>query len=441
MSGSPTLLADDDSGAAPVVAPARRWQRLAPIAVKLAELAVTNAATFAFPLVFAVVCGRSLGLQQYGVVSFYAALAGFLGMFVEFGFDWYGIREVAPGGASPAHRQRVVQHIIATKLLLWALACAVAGPALLWWRGTAEWPYMLASAAYLFGFACDASWYLRAQERTRLLMVVTACVRLFGVLVLVVVVARYASITLALWAYALVSLLGSAANWTMLRRLGVMPVGRVELAYMRSLLHRASAIVLGNLNGALLTNGGIALLALLADDATAGAANLALRLRLASQALMLPLLQLGFVRISAAAHRDTRDALSLGRKLLAATLVLAVPISLAGMYAAPAITAYVFKAEVPLATSLCLLMALCVPVQAVGNLFGVQSLVAFGRERRYAQIQVVATLVFCAVLLGFAPQQSYGWAVLCAEGVVMVLSALSLLQLRGEEARNREVRP
>lgn len=432
MTGTtPSLAAPEDAPAARSALP-QRWRRLAPVAVKLGELAVTNAATFAFPLVFAVVCGRSLGLQQYGVVSFYAALAGFLGMFVEFGFDWYGIREVAPGGASLAHRQRVLRHIVASKVMLWAAACAVTAPALLYWRGAQEWPYMVASAAYLFGFACDASWYLRAQERTRLLMITTALVRLLGVLLLVGVVAQAASITLALWAYALVSLLGSATNWALLHRLGVMPVGRIEMAYVRSLLHRASAIVLGNLNGALLTNGGIALLALLADDATAGAANLALRLRLASQALMLPLLQLGFVRISAAAHRDTRGGLVLGRKLLAATLVLAVPIALAGMFAAPAITQYVFKGDVPLAVSLCLLMALCVPIQAVGNLFGVQSLVAFGRERRYAQIQLIASGVFLAVLLTFAPQQSYGWAVLGAESVVMVLSAFALMRLHRE---------
>jgi len=59
---------------------------------KLVELAMTHVATFAFPLVFAVICGRTLGIHDYGIVSFYAALAAFLGMVIEFGFDWYGIR-------------------------------------------------------------------------------------------------------------------------------------------------------------------------------------------------------------------------------------------------------------------------------------------------------------------------------------------------------------
>lgn len=410
-------------------------RRVMPVLVKLAELALANAATFAFPLVFAVVCGRALGLHDYGVVSFYAALAGFLGMFIEFGFDWYGIREVARAGRDPARCHRVLTHITAAKLMLCALACTLAALALPWWRGGGEWPAMLASAAYLLGFACDPSWYLRALERTRLLLAVTAAVRLLGVVLLLLVVSRHASITLALWTYAVVSLLASAVNWTALWRLRVVHWVGIERDYLRTLLRGSSNIVLGNLNGALLTNGGIALLALLADDETAGAANLALRLRLAAQAVLLPLNQFGFVRISAEASLDPHRAVALGRRLLAATLVMAVPIALACMFAAPAITTYVFKTEVPVAVTLALVMALSLPVQAVGNLFGVQSLVAFGREHRYAQIQVVASLVFCAVLFGFAPQQSYGWAVLAAESVVMVLSALCLVRLRAEVAK------
>jgi hypothetical protein len=44
---------------------------------KLAELSVTHAATFAFPFAFAVVCGRVLGVHDYGIVSFYTRLPDF----------------------------------------------------------------------------------------------------------------------------------------------------------------------------------------------------------------------------------------------------------------------------------------------------------------------------------------------------------------------------
>lgn len=75
---------------------------------QLLGLTLTHIATFAFPLVFAVVCGRVLGVHNYGVVSFYTALAAFLGVIVEFGFDWLGIREVAQAGSDANARKRML---------------------------------------------------------------------------------------------------------------------------------------------------------------------------------------------------------------------------------------------------------------------------------------------------------------------------------------------
>jgi O-antigen/teichoic acid export membrane protein len=399
---------------------------------KLIELAMTHVATFAFPLVFAVICGRTLGIHDYGIVSFYAALAAFLGMIIEFGFDWYGIREVARHPAQPAAVHRILWNITAAKLLLCAGVGVVAGGALWQWRGHAEWPLMLASLAYLIGFAFDAGWYVRALEQTRLLLLITSGVRLIGIAVLLLVVPQVATMESALGVYALVSLLTSAVTWLSLARRGLVRHSRVEFRYIGQLLRSSSAIVFGNVNGAMLTNGGIALLGLQADPATVGAANLALRVRMAGQAVMLPVQQLGFVRISGLASRAPRAAMALGSRLVLVTLAIGVVISVVCMLAAPLISAYVFKAEVPLAVVLILLLAFSIPIQGMASLFGMQSLIALGQERRYALIQLAATLAFCACLFLIDQGSAYGWAIIGAETTVMLLSAGVLIRLRRE---------
>jgi O-antigen/teichoic acid export membrane protein len=78
--------------------------------------------------VFAVVCGRTLGIHDYGIVAFYSSLAAFLGMFVEFGFDWYGIREVAQNQGDPQRCHRVLFNITAARLLLSAGVFVVIWP-------------------------------------------------------------------------------------------------------------------------------------------------------------------------------------------------------------------------------------------------------------------------------------------------------------------------
>ena len=148
-----------------------------PVRLQLLELTLTQIATFAFPLVFAVVCGRTLGMHDYGVVSFYAALGGFLGMIIEFGFDWYGTREVARRRDDADHAHRTLWNITAAKLLLCATVASGCGALLLLLRPPGEEALMLASLAYLVGFALDAGWYARALEQTRLLLLVTTGVR------------------------------------------------------------------------------------------------------------------------------------------------------------------------------------------------------------------------------------------------------------------------
>jgi O-antigen/teichoic acid export membrane protein len=388
---------------------------------KLIELAMTHVATFAFPLVFAVICGRTLGIHDYGIVSFYAALAAFLGMVIEFGFDWYGIREVARHQGDPAGVHRILWNITAAKLLLCAGVVGVAGGALWQLRAHAEWPLMLASSAYLVGFAFDAGWYVRALEQTRLLLLITSGVRLVGIAVLLTVVPRVATMESALGVYALVSLLTSGVTWFFLAQRGLVQRSRVERRYIGQLLRSSSAIVFGNVNGAMLTNGGIALLGMHADPATVGAANLALRVRMAGQAVMLPVQQLGFVRISGLASRTPLAAMALGSRLMVVTLAIGTLIA-----------RYVFKTEVPIAVMLILLLAFSIPIQGMSSLFGMQSLIALGQERRYALIQLAATLAFCACLFLIDQGSAYGWAIIGAEATVMLLSAGVLIRLRGE---------
>lgn len=409
-----------------------------PVRLQLLELTLTQIATFAFPLVFAVVCGRTLGMHDYGVVSFYAALGGFLGMIIEFGFDWYGTREVARRRDDADHAHRTLWNITAAKLLLCATVASGCGALLLLLRPPGEEALMLASLAYLVGFALDAGWYARALEQTRLLLLVTTGVRLLGIALLLALVPRLATMESALAVYALVSLATSALTWCLLLRRGLARRARLDADRIGQLLRGASAIVSGNVNGAMLTNGGIALLGLQADAATVGAASLALRVRMAGQAVQLPLQQFGFVRFARLAASAPDEALRFGRRLLVAMLAIGLTVGTLAMLAAPHIVGYVFHREEPLAVALVLLLALSVPLQAVAALFGQQSLIAFGLERHYALVQTAATLLFCALLAllpAWVGGSAYGWALLGADLLVLLLSGTVLACCRPGRAR------
>ncbi len=392
---------------------------------KLAELALTHLATFAFPLVFAVVCGRTLGLHDYGVVSIYTALCAFLGVVVEFGFDWHGIREVSPARHQRQHCHRVVWNITAARLLVCAAVWVVGGAVLLMRRPWSEIPLMWAAGAFMVGFALDTSWYLRAHERIRTMLAITVSIRVAGVGLLFWLVREPGDLLGAVWCYAVISLTTSAVSWWVLWRQGLASRQRTDLRYIVHLMRQAWVILLGNLNGALLTNGGVALLGMIASPETVGAANLALRVKMAGQALLLPLNQLAYVRITALAPQGTQAAVALARKALVALMVVAVGAVVVLLFSAGMISTAVFKVPTPLAESLILLAALSIPMNAASNLFGMQCLIAFGAERAYALALVCASAVFAALLLRQGGL-SYGWALVAAETCTLVLTALCL---------------
>jgi len=80
---------------------------------------------------------------------------------------------------------------------------------------------------------------------------------------------------------------------------------------------------------------------------------------------------------------------------------------------------------------------LSIPAHSAGNLFGVQSLVALGRERSFAVILTGASLLFCTLLPLLPGPLAYGWALLAAEGLIVlacgltVRHALAVLEAQG----------
>jgi O-antigen/teichoic acid export membrane protein len=402
---------------------------------KLAELALTHVATFAFPLAFAVLCGRVLGVHDFGIVSFYTALAAFLGVVIEFGFDWLGIREVSQA-RDAAQRHQVLYNVTASKLLICLLTSVVACGFLMWLRGPQQAPLMIAMLVHLLGFAMDVSWYLRALERTRLLLGITTVTRIAGIAVLLLAVSRPGAMASALWSYAFVTVTTSLMSWAVLLHQGLAHRAPLHWRTMGSLMRRSSAIVFGNLNAALLTNGGVALLGITADPATVGAANLALRVKMAGQAVLLPIKQLSYVRLSSLAHDRPAEALRAGRIALTALVGGGVLICLGIALAAEAIVRHVFLGDFPVAVGLIMLLGLSVPINAVAELLGMQCLIAFGQERSYAAVVSVAAVVFCVLLLVVLHGSlAYGWALLAAEAC---LAALAGLQLRSVVARRLE---
>lgn len=410
-------------------------------AIKMAELAIAQAALFAFPLIFAVVCAGNLGPANYGVIAFYTALTSFVCTFVEFGFDSIGVREVHVIGRRE-DPSGVAWNVTLAKLIVCLISTAATLPVLLMTRSPAETSIIYASAVYMIAFALDTGWYLRSLELMRAVLVVAVASRLAGIVVLVLVVNGPDDVSEAMWSYAFMAWANVFAGWLLMRKSHVIGKPRLDLAHLKSLFSSGSKIVLGNLSGDSLTSGGVALLGAVADPALTGAANIALRIRNAGQAIMLPLIQLGFVRLSALIATDRKAGIALGRKLFYALMTLSTAVAMVIIIGADRLAALVYRLpHAPEeAVVLVRLLAVGIPVSIAGVLFGLHSLTLFQQERAYVAILLSSSAIFFGLLFLTNASRSvnYGWALLVADAWIMFASGLFLLRIVRAEMKSSQ---
>ncbi|HEY1229291.1 MAG TPA: oligosaccharide flippase family protein, partial [Ramlibacter sp.] len=353
-------------------------------------------------------------------------------MFIEFGFDSIGVREVHAIGRRE-NRQQVLWNVTLAKLVTCAVTAMVAIPVLLLSRKATESAMAWAMLGYMVAFALDANWYLRSLERTRSVMFVAGISRAAGIVVLVALVTEHASMARALWTYAFVVWANAAAGWMLMYKLRLLRRPRFDLPHLRSLFASGGAIVFGNLSGASLTSGGIAVLGVFADPLLTGAANMALRIRTAGQATLLPLSQLGFVRLSAKAGADRAAAVALGRRLFYALMAVSTAVALVIISEADRIAAlaYGLPDAPPVAGVLVRILAVGLPANVAGTLFGLQCLTLFKHERAYVAILLAASAIFFGLLLSSVggSAANYGWALLAAETWVVLSAGLYLRRI------------
>lgn len=397
--------------------------------MKMAELSLAQVAIYAFPLIFAVVCARNLGPSNYGLVAFYTALTSFLCMFVEFGFDSIGVREVHAMRRREEPEQ-VMWNVTLAKLIVCLLTCIVAVPVLLATRSSAEASMSYAMLVYLIAFALDASWYLRSLELMRSVMFLAAASRLAGIVLLVFVVTGDEDASAAMWTYTFVAWANAIVGWLLMHKSRVLGKPRLDVPHLQSLFKSGASIVVGNLSGASLGSGGIAVLGVFADPVLTGAANMALRIKTAGQATLLPLSQLGFVRLSSLVGSDRIAAVALGRRLFYALMAISLTVALLIIINADFIAALAYglpTAPEP-AGVLVRVLAIGIPVSVAGSLFGVQCLTLFEQERAYVLVLLIAAAIFFGLLLftNASKSANYGWALLVAESWVFLAAGLHL---------------
>ncbi len=386
------------------------------------------------PLVSIPYLARTLGPASWGQVAFVCALAEFLVILIEFGFNISATREVARHRDNPEECGRVMtgvlgaQCLLATGGVLLALAVSFFVPSL------REQPRLLA-ASLLYGVAQGFAplWFFQGLERMRLsaALEMSGKLAMLGGLFLFVHSPADGWIVPAL--YGIAPGLTTAAGLVLARR--DVPFARPSVALVKRALSAGWPMFVFRSAESLYGVGNAFILGLFTTPEMVGYFVSAEKISKAAFGLLNPIREAIFPRLSHLAARGGEGAAAPLARLSAAVMVaggLALGI---GLFLSAPLACRVFLGEsfAPAIAVLRILSALP-PLLAVTYSTGFQWLLPLGRDALVNRIVLSAGLI--NVALSFVLARPYGhigmaWAVVAAETFVAANMLAAMLRTAG----------
>lgn len=348
----------------------------------LAAMGMVQLANYLIPLLSLPYLTRVLGPEEFGRVAFALLLTTYFTVVVDYGFTWSATRKIAARRDDPLAVSRLVMATWAAQGLLVVVALVLAAGVVGWsGRLRPDAALYAAAATSLVGQALFPVWLLQGLERARVVAGIQLTSRgaaLLGIFLLVRSPADAVLVLLlqgggAILAGTMAVVWASRQAWLRRQRPSWREVAHELRDGLPLFLSRAAiALYIGLVPLWLGWVGEALALAYF---------TLADKLRVAVQSLTNPLSEVLFPRISHLLARDGRLAHRLLLRGLTVTLGVASAASLLLWAAADTIVRLLAGPDYSQAAELLRWLAPCPVLVALSNVFGVQVLVAHGRQR------------------------------------------------------------
>lgn len=402
------------------------------VAKNAAVLYLLQAAGYILPLLVLPYLARVLRPTGWGLVLLAQSFAAWLTLLVEYGFNLWATRAVAQRRAEPHLLGEIVAGVQGAKALLSIAALlivAVSAAAVPTFRLHPDYALWTGAIAVAYGFS--PLWYFQGVERMRAPVSVDVAGRVLASAGIFVWVKQPADgwIVLALQAAAGALTAGVATVWLYKE----IPARRPHFAEaIRTLREAASLFMFRGASGVYTLANSFILGILTTTQAVAyyGAGEKIVR---AAISLLEPVSQALYPRISHLAVHDRRRAAHVVRQSLIALTVLGTLIGGLLAWLAPVLIRFVLGPGYDAAVPVLQVLALLLPVVAVGTVLGIQWALPLGLDRPFYHLVLAAGALNIVLAVLLAPR--YG-AVGMAVSVVLaqVLVSLGLVRI---SVRNR----
>ncbi|HZU29064.1 MAG TPA: oligosaccharide flippase family protein [Bryobacteraceae bacterium] len=389
-----------------------------------------QAARKIIPLISLPYLARTLGPAGWGLVAFVTALAEFMVIVIDFGFNLSATREIARHRNSPERCGEVMAGVLGAQALLAAFAVVASVTAAQWIPALRSDPRLLASGL-VYAVACGFSptWFFQGLEWMRISAALELFSKLTGLGALFVFVHSPADA----WKAVLVSTIPAVASMVvgLFLALRTIPWLRPTPVLVREALRMGWPMFLFRSTESLYGVGNAFLLGLFAPVQYVGYFAPAEKISKAVFGLLNPIREAVYPRLSHLAQRGQSDAASLAR--VSAALIIGGGVVLGGALVvfAPLLVRIFLGGEYAQVVVIVRIMAALPVLLAVTHAIGLQWLLPMGRDRAVNRVVMGAAVVNVVLSVLLAPRFLHvgmACAVVCSETFASVGMVIAVLK-------------
>lgn len=388
------------------------------------SLSILQAFNYLLPLVTLPYLVRVLGVEQFGLLAFAMSLVLYFGVVMDYGFNLSAAREVSLHHANKPKIGEIFASVMAVKILLMLLSLLAVVMIVQSVGRFYEARYIYyASFAAVVAQSLFPVWLFQGLERLQFITLISVGSKIVSTLLLFVLVQTPED---AIWV-PLLSALGFMLSalisfYLIFTRFGIGWVWPTS-EQMRARVQESHDIFFANIAISLYTISTTFILGLFANNTVVGYFAAADKIIQAIKSMLMPLSQSIYPHISKLMQNSHAEALNFIRKIFRLLLIVMGMIGFLIFVLAPFGVPIILGDGYEESVLLVQIMAFLPLIIALSNLFGVQTMVNFGKKAEFRAILWRGSMLALGLSLVLVPLFGAMGSALC---VVMVESFITL---------------
>lgn len=377
------------------------WNTIAKsnLLLNIFSLSFVRFSSYIFPIIITPIVSRALGTDGYGQYLFFISITNYIFLIVDWGFQFYGPRSVSL--ATEDNRMVIAYDIIASKILLALLTCFALIILSFFYKYNLV--FLLLLILSTVSFAANPLFYLHGIEKIYISAGASFIVRFLSLPFFLLMIKDKTDLTLVISIYVLSQLMISIFTFVYMVKNGfnfIQFLSHILNFSFFKTIRRTVKIFFSNALVTIYSNTGIIMLGFLASNEAISIYGSSMLFISASKSLLNPI-SLALYPKSAKMNSNNKKSRSLIFKV---QLLVGTILGIVLFFGARILIFFFFGNEFEEAIFILKLLSPIPILVAVSNFYGVQILIAKGKEEDFMKTTLIGALLTIFLLAIYIPQ-------------------------------------